>query len=211
MEDALGPGLKIKKIEKKMSMRIVQNCDIQLEDVFVPDEDRLPGCNSFQDLVNSCHGCLGQHRHRNRGIRRMTKVIYIAYYRFALKINVSVSSFLRNCILSDTWERGSSSALHDSGKVSLLGLHLCKLHDSGKMTTGQASMGKAWITKQARETVALGRELLGGNGIVTDFHVGKAFCDMETVYTYEGSYEINTLIAAREITGVSSIRPPSRL
>ena len=56
---------------------------------------------------------------------------------------------------------------------------------------------------------ALGRELLGGNGIVTDFHVGKAFCDMETVYTYEGSYDVNALIVAREITGISSIRPTS--
>jgi len=70
---------------------------------------------------------------------------------------------------------------------------------------------QAWITKQARETVALGRELLGGNGIVTDFHVGKALCDMETVYTYEGSYDVNALIVAREITGISSIRPTSRL
>jgi len=51
----------------------------------------------------------------------------------------------------------------------LLGWCLCKLHSSSKMTIGQASLGKAWITKQARETVALGRELHGGNGIVTDF------------------------------------------
>ncbi|EAZ00845.1 hypothetical protein OsI_22876 [Oryza sativa Indica Group] len=79
------------------------------------------------------------------------------------------------------------------------------------MTTGQASLGKAWITKKAREIVALGRELLGGNGIVTDFHVGKAFCDMESLYTYEGSYEVNALIVARDITGIASIRPASRL
>jgi len=91
----------------------------------------------------------------------------------------------------------------------LLGWRLCKLHSSSKMTICQASLGKAWITKQARETVALGRELLGGNGIVTDFHVGKAFCDMETVHI--SSYEVNALIVAREITGISSIRPTSRL
>nr|CAB3470579.1 unnamed protein product [Digitaria exilis] len=94
--------------------------------------------------------------------------------------------------------------------MSLLGWRLCKLHDAGKITAGQASLGKAWITKQARETVALGRELLGGNGIVIDFHVGKAFCDMESVYSYEGSYDLNALVAAREITGISAIRPASR-
>ena len=49
-------GLKINKIENKVSMRMVQNCDIQLEDVFVPDDDRLPGANSFQDLVDVING-----------------------------------------------------------------------------------------------------------------------------------------------------------
>jgi acyl-CoA oxidase len=46
------PGLKISKIENKMSLRVVQNCNIQLENVFVPDDDRLPGTYSFQDLVD---------------------------------------------------------------------------------------------------------------------------------------------------------------
>ena len=46
------PGLKTSKIENKVSMRIVQNCDIELENVFISADDRLPGANSFQDLVN---------------------------------------------------------------------------------------------------------------------------------------------------------------
>ena len=122
----------------------------------------------------------------------------------------------------------------------LLGWRLCKLHGSGKMTTGQASLGKVntqYVGGLALNSLsfrrhglrsyrlmlhagmdheegkgdggALGRELLGGNGIVTDFHVGKAFCDMETLYTYEGSYDVNALIVAREISGISSIRPTS--
>lgn len=55
---------------------------------------------------------------------------------------------------------------------------------------------------------ALGRELLGGNGVVTDFHIAKAFCDLEAIYTYEGTYDINMLVAGRENTGESAIRPP---
>nr|TKW21507.1 hypothetical protein SEVIR_4G123700v2 [Setaria viridis] len=63
------PGLQISKIENKVSMRMVQNCDIELKNVFVPEDDRLPvAC--FQ----SCHGCLGQHWHRSRGVRRMPEV-----------------------------------------------------------------------------------------------------------------------------------------
>ncbi|PKU68509.1 uncharacterized protein LOC110111934 [Dendrobium catenatum] len=55
----------------------------------------------------------------------------------------------------------------------LVGWRLCKLYESGKMTPGHASLGKAWTTNKARETVSLGRELLGGNGILADFLVAK--------------------------------------
>lgn len=53
------------------------------------------------------------------------------------------------------------------------------------MTHEDASLAKAWITLRGREVVALGRELLGGNGILADFLVAKAFGDMEAIYTYE--------------------------
>lgn len=89
------------------------------------------------------------------------------------------------------------------------------------MTHAAASSVKAWTTLRARETVALAREILGGNGIVTDFHVAKAFCDLEALYSYEGitlpmqnlqptrvgTYDINCLVSGREITGLSAIKP----
>lgn len=56
------------------------------------------------------------------------------------------------------------------------------------------------------KVVSLGRELLGGNGIVTDFLVAKAFCDLEAIYTYEGTYDINMLVAGRENTGISAFK-----
>ncbi|XP_066349791.1 acyl-coenzyme A oxidase 4, peroxisomal-like isoform X2 [Miscanthus floridulus] len=197
-------GLKINKIENKVSMRMVQNCDIQLEDVFVPDDDRLPGANSFQDLVDSLSFSRVMAAWVSIGI---AVGVYDACHRYLgerKQFGVPLAAFQLN-------QEKLVRMLGNIQAMWLLGWRLCKLHGSGKMTTGQASLGKAWITKQARETVALGRELLGGNGIVTDFHVGKAFCDMETVYTYEGSYDVNALIVAREITGISSIRPTSRL
>ncbi|XP_071701259.1 acyl-coenzyme A oxidase 4, peroxisomal-like isoform X2 [Rutidosis leptorrhynchoides] len=84
----------------------------------------------------------------------------------------------------------------------LIGWRLCKLYESVKMTPGHASLGKSWITLRARESVALGRELLGGNGIISDFYVAKAFGDLVPIYTYEGAYDINTLVTGREITDV---------
>ncbi|KAG4111287.1 hypothetical protein ERO13_D13G095300v2 [Gossypium hirsutum] len=101
-----------------------------------------------------------------------------------------------------------SLMLGDIQAMTLVGWRLCKLYDKGKMTPGHASLGKSWITVRARETVVLGRELLGGNGILADFHVAKAFCDMEPIYTYEGTYDINSLVTGREITGFASFKAP---
>lgn len=61
-----------------------------------------------------------------------------------------------------------------------------------------------------REVVALGRELLGGNGVVSDFLVAKTFCDMEAYYTYEGTYEVNTLVVGRDATKIAAFRAPPK-
>ena len=63
------------------------------------------------------------------------------------------------------------------------------------------ALSKCTCTRMCREAVSLAREVCGGNGIVSDNHVMKAFLDMEAIYTYEGTYEINSLIVGRFITG----------
>jgi glutaryl-CoA dehydrogenase len=67
-----------------------------------------------------------------------------------------------------------------------------------------AALAKATTTSLARESAALGRNLLGGNGVVTDHEMAKLFNDVEILYTYEGTYEINALIVGRAVTGVSA-------
>jgi len=73
--------------------------------------------------------------------------------------------------------------------------------DAGKATLGQIARAKAHTTKLGRETVALAREVCGGNGILMENKVIKAFFDMEAMYTYEGTYDINSLVSGRELTG----------
>lgn len=80
------------------------------------------------------------------------------------------------------------------------------LYEQNKISIGKLGLGKAWVSKSMRETAALGREMLGGNGIVSDYHVMRAFCDMEGVYTYEGSYDVNSLVTGRELTGYSAFK-----
>jgi len=65
---------------------------------------------------------------------------------------------------------------------------------------------KSGVTSQAREVAKLGREMLGGNGILLDYNIMKHMLDIEVIYTYEGTYDINVLVAGRDITGVSAIK-----
>lgn len=88
----------------------------------------------------------------------------------------------------------------------LLSWRISKMVESGQASIGQISMAKAWVTLRGREVCALGREMLGGNGITFDNYVMKAMADMEALYTYEGSYDINSLIAGRELTGRAAFK-----
>lgn len=67
-------------------------------------------------------------------------------------------------------------------------------------------MCKAHTTKLCREVCALAREVMGGNGIVLENHAMKQMLDIEGVYSYEGTYEINALVAGREMTGFAAFR-----
>ena len=82
---------------------------------------------------------------------------------------------------------------------------LAQLQDDGVADMPQVALAKSYTSARMRETVALGRSILGGNGIVTDYKMAKIFADAEAIFTYEGTYEINTLIVGRAVTGVSAI------
>ena len=84
--------------------------------------------------------------------------------------------------------------------LSLL-VHLSIEFDKNKVSIGQIARAKANCTRLGREVVALAREVVGGNGIILENHVIKAFNDMEAMYTYEGTYDVNMLVSGRELTG----------
>ncbi|SRR6266545_4621825 len=83
-------------------------------------------------------------------------------------------------------------------------LRLSQLRDQGLMRDEHASLAKAYCTVKCRETVGYARELLGGNGILLDEHIGRFVADAEAIYSYEGTREMNTLIVGKSITGLSA-------
>ncbi|KAK8928454.1 Acyl-coenzyme A oxidase 4, peroxisomal [Platanthera zijinensis] len=194
------PGLSATKIENKIGLRIVQNGDILLKKVFVPDEDRLPGVNSFQDTKKVLAVSRVMVTWQPIGISMGVFDMCHRYLMERKQFGAPLAAFQIN-------QEKLVRMLGNIQAMLLVGWRLCKLYESEKMTPGQASLGKAWTSKKARETVSLGRELLGGNGILADFLVGKAFCDLEPIYSYEGTYEINSMVTGREITGIASFKP----
>ncbi|XP_073105029.1 acyl-coenzyme A oxidase 4, peroxisomal [Elaeis guineensis] len=194
------PGLRATKIENKIGLRIVQNGDILFKKVFVPDEDRLPGVNSFQDTAKVLSVSRVIVAWQPIGISMGVFDMCHRYLKERKQFGAPLAAFQIN-------QEKLVRMLGNIQAMLLVGWRLCKLYESGKMTPGHASLGKAWNSLKARETVSLGRELLGGNGILADFLVAKAFCDAEPVFSYEGTYDINCLVTGREITGIASFKP----
>ena len=79
-----------------------------------------------------------------------------------------------------------------------------QLQAEGKLSDAHAALSKAFCTAKCRETVAWARELLGGNGIVADYNVGRFFVDAEALYSYEGTYQMQNLILGKAITGLGA-------
>ncbi|KAH9736606.1 Acyl-coenzyme A oxidase 4 (peroxisomal) [Citrus sinensis] len=160
------PGLTATKIENKIGLRIVQNGDVLLKNVFVPDEDRVPGFKSFQDTITTLSISRLMVAWQSIGI---AMGVYDMCHRYLMERK----QFGAPLAVFQITQQKLVQMLGNIQAMILAGWRVCKLYEDGKMTAGHASLAKAWITSRARETVALGRELLGGNGISTDFHVAK--------------------------------------
>jgi glutaryl-CoA dehydrogenase len=96
--------------------------------------------------------------------------------------------------------------LSELTKGQLLAWRLGKLKDAGKMRPEQVSLAKRNNVGTALDTARLARDILGANGIVNEYPVIRHMMNLETVNTYEGTYDMHTLIVGRDITGLDAIR-----
>jgi glutaryl-CoA dehydrogenase len=190
-------GFSVKKIESKMALRVVQNGWITLKDCRVPEADRLQKADSFKDAAK---------------VLRMTRagVAWFAVgcgrgaYEHALRYSTERFQFGRPIggfqLVQDLLVR----MLGNVTATECMVLRLGQLQSQGLMTDEHASLAKAFCTVKCRETVGYARELLGGNGILLDNHIGRFVADAEAIYSYEGTREMNTLIVGKAITGLSA-------
>jgi glutaryl-CoA dehydrogenase len=89
--------------------------------------------------------------------------------------------------------------------MQLLSFQLANMIVQGQLTEGMASMAKYNNARKARQVAMLARETMGGNGLLIENHVARLMTDIEVIYTYEGTNEVQTLILGRELTGINAI------
>jgi glutaryl-CoA dehydrogenase len=196
--DTKTEGYSATKIENKISLRTVQNADITLENVLVPDFFKLANANSFRDANK---------------VLKVTRLAVawqavgqqLAAFDVARRYAVERSQFGRPIASFQLVQHQLVQILGNA--VSSMGMmvRLSQLEDAGQARDEQSALAKAFTSARMRESVALGRSILGGNGIVTDYEMAKVFADAEAIYSYEGTHEINTLVTGRAITGISAI------
>ncbi len=191
------PGFSVRKIEGKMALRVVQNGWITLKDCRVPEADRLQRANNFKDTAKVL-------KMTRAGVAWFAVGCARGAYEHALRYSTERSQFGRPIggfqLVQDLLVRMLSNVTATECMVLRLG----QLQSQGLMTDEHASLAKAFCTVKCRETVGYARELLGGNGILLDNHIGRFVADAEAIYSYEGTREMNTLIVGKAITGLSA-------
>ncbi|MGN6503271.1 MAG: acyl-CoA dehydrogenase family protein [Pseudolysinimonas sp.] len=191
------PGFSASTIGNKIAVRIVQNADIVLDEVRVPATNLLPGAQSFRNtnglLCNSriwvAWQAVGQQ---------------FAAFDVARAYALERTQFGRPVAGSQLVQEQLTRMIGNASASLSLMAQMARLQESGRLRMEHAALAKATCTLRMRETVALGRSILGGNGISTDFEMAKIFADAEAIYSYEGTYEVNALIVGRAVTGISA-------
>jgi glutaryl-CoA dehydrogenase len=190
-------GFSVAKIENKMALRVVQNGLITLKNCIVSETDRLQGAESFKDTAKVL-------KMTRTGVAWFAVGCAMGAYEHALRYATQRLQFGRPIggfqLIQDLLVR----MLGNVTACQAMMLRLGQLQSEGRMKDEHASLAKAYTTVKCRETVGYARELLGGNGILLDNHIGRFVADAEAIYSYEGTREMNTLIVGKAITGLSA-------
>lgn len=190
-------GYRATKISNKIGLRIMQNADIVLDNVRVPESNLLPGATDFSkanELLRDSRAWVGW----------QAAGIQLAAFDVARSYSLERRQFGKELARFQLIQQQLAEILGNASASLALMAQLARVQTDGKLEMAQAAMAKSTCTRLARASVAMGRSLLGGNGISTDYEMGKLFGDAEILYTYEGSYEINSLIVGRAVTGKSA-------
>jgi glutaryl-CoA dehydrogenase len=191
------PGFDASVIEGKAALRAVWQADIALRDVRVPAGDKLPGANSFKDTARVLKATRQTCAWSALGHAVAAYDAALAYTGTRMQFGKPVAGF-------QLVQSKLVQMLADVTAMQLYCLRVGTLMQQDQLTDTIAALAKLNNTVKARKVIADARALLGGNGLLLDHHVMRHMGDIEAIYTYEGTEEIQTLLVGRDITGISA-------
>ncbi|MEU0788708.1 acyl-CoA dehydrogenase family protein [Amycolatopsis sp. NPDC005961] len=191
------PGFVPEKIEGKIAFRIVENAEITLTDVRVPEANRLQGINGFRDVAEILRATRGGVAWQALGVAIGAYEAALAYAQERQQFGRPIARFQ---LVQDLLVKSLGNITASWGML----VQLARLQDAGIFKDEHSSLAKAFVTSRMREVVAWSREIFGGNGIVLGYDVARFFADAEAIYSFEGTREMNTLIVGKAITGQSA-------
>ncbi len=190
-------GFSAEVIEGKVALRGVWNAHLTFDGARVSEANRLPGARSFADTARVLEA--------TRNVVAWAALGHaVAAYEIAMNYALERTQFGKQIAGFQLIQEKLVTMLGDVTAMQLYCLRLGRLIEQNELTDTIAALAKLHNTVKARNTCRLGREILGGNGILLDYHVVRHMADIEALYTYEGTADIQTLIVGRDITGLSA-------
>lgn len=188
-------GVHIEKIQDKIAKRAMENVNIRLDDVQLSEAHRLPNVENFTQV----------------GQQLLSGRIAVAWEALGIAMGVYEASF---SYVQDRKQFGrplsgfqliQEKLVNMLEEITLMQSLLFQLNrveeKQGFVRSSQASLAKRACCRRARKVCSISRDVMGGNGILLSYGVARLFADMEAVFSYEGTDEMNTLIVGRSITG----------
>ena len=193
------PGFSARDIHKKLSLRASVTSELVLDDVRLPADAVLPDVASMRGPLS----CLNEARFGILfgaiGAARACYEAALDYSRERVQFGVPIAAF-------QITQQKLVEMMVAVNRGTLVALHLGRMKDAGTITHEQVSFGKMDNVRAALEVARSARSVLGANGITLEYPVIRHMNNLESVYTYEGTHEVHTLVMGNAITGIEAFR-----
>ncbi len=193
------PGFSANLIHRKLSLRASVTSELVLDNVRLPADAALPGVSSLRGPLT----CLSEARF---GIIFGAMGAARDCLESAIDYGVERVQFDRPIAGYQLTQKKYAEMALEFGKGMLLALHLGRLKDQGTLRPEQVSTGKMNNTRQALEIARECRSIMGANGVTLEYPVIRHMNNLESVYTYEGTYEMHTLVVGEALTGLGAFK-----
>lgn len=190
-------GFTTRETHHKLSLRASDTSELFFQDCLIPEENVLPGSKALKSPLM----CLTQARY---GIAWGAVGAAMSCFDVALKYSKERIQFGRPLAGFQLTQKKLAEMATEISKAQLLCLHLGRMKDEGKLKPVHVSMGKMNNVSMALQCARTARGILGANGITGEYPIMRHMCNLESVYTYEGTHEVHTLVLGQHLTGVSA-------